>query len=218
MNRMILMLVLVVVGWVGSVSAAPFVGQVVTYKEDSTHSYLATVTHVIDADEADLLLVGYGTLWYAQTVTYTTGGSPVVYLEDVTRGPGNDQWLESTDVYVGSRVTAQSSPSLTLNGGGTQFSTTEDTEYSVTVRIDLTTSLVAGMGGTVHLLCDGNATPTTEISTLQFAHGLGLAQTASFTGTLRWRTAIGEFCRVTTTNDTGTPTFTLVRQRLQILD
>lgn len=212
--RLLNAVIAVVVLMHGVAGAAPFVGQSVIYREDSTHTYVGQVTGVVDSDEVDVVVMANGTIWSPDGLTLTAEASPAWYISDVTRGSGDGQWLENPF----SRVVVQSTPSLTLNGSGVQLNTAADTEYTATVKIDLTTTLIAGMGGTVHLLCDANSTPTTEVAMLAFSHGLGVAQSASLTGTLGWRAVMGDYCRVTTTSDVGSPTFTLVRQRAQTLD
>ncbi len=203
----------------GSIATAdPHRGQSVIYKVDSTHSFGAIVTRVIDADTADIMVLSWGTLWTALDIIYTSEATPMVYLAAVDEGSGDGQWTANPLVYSGSVVSATSSPALTLGGAGVQLDATHETIYTATVSIDLTTTLLAGEGGTVRLLCDSGATPTTEVGTLQFFHGPGLAQSASTTSSMQWRTAPGDYCRLTTTNDVSTPVFTLVRQRLQVLD
>ena len=212
--RYLLILALLVVASV--VHADPFVGQSVVFKEDSTHSYLGVVVDVIDSDEVDLVLFGHDTLWYAQSVVYTTGGTPVLYLDDITRGSGNGQWLENP--AAGSLITTTSTPSLTLNGSGVQFSTTRDAELSMSVSFSLPLSLAAGATGTVHLLCDSGSTPTTEVETLSRGNTGGLLTTDTSTLLLHYRVHAADYCRVTTTQDVGSPTFSIVRQRLQLID
>lgn len=121
----------------------------------------------------------------------------------------------------GALVTGQSTPSLTLNGSAVQFDTTHDTEYTVTVKISTTLSLSGGAAGHVDLLCDSSSNPTTVVETISGESTgtltVGLNLVASNTMVLRWRVPAAHRCKLTTTNDTGTPTYTLVRQLLQTL-
>lgn len=121
----------------------------------------------------------------------------------------------------GSLVVSQSTPTLTLNGSAVQFSTTADTEYSISVKIGTTLSLTGGAAGTVDLLCDATATPSTIVQTISSestgALTIGLNLVASNTMVMRWRVPVSGRCRLVTTNNTGTPTFTIVRQVLQTL-
>lgn len=121
----------------------------------------------------------------------------------------------------GSLVISQSTPALALNGSAVQFSTTADTEYSISVKIGTTLSLTGGAAGTVDLLCDATATPSTIVQTISSESTgtltIGLNLVASNTMVMRWRVPAAGRCRLVTTNNAGTPTFTIVRQVLQTL-
>lgn len=121
----------------------------------------------------------------------------------------------------GSLVTSTSIPTLALNGPAVQLSATNDTEYTATVRIANTLTLTGGSAGHVDLVCDASSSPTTVVETVGAENTgtltIGLALTQSSTAVLRWRSPAGHYCRLTTTNDTGTPIYTLVRQYLQTL-
>lgn len=121
----------------------------------------------------------------------------------------------------GALVTAQSSPSLTLNGSAVQFDTAHDTLYRATVKITDAITLTAGAAGHVDLICDVNVSPATVVDTAQFELTgtlvVGANLVSSHTQSLTWRVPAGHRCKLTSTNDTGTPTYTLVRQLLQTL-
>lgn len=85
------------------------------------------------------------------------------------------------------------------------------------MTIGLPLSLLAGAAGTVHLLCDAASTPTTEVETVTRGNTGGLATTDTSTLAVRYRIPAAFYCRVTTTNDVGTPTFALARQVKQVL-
>jgi hypothetical protein len=87
------------------------------------------------------------------------------------------------------------------------------------VKIDTSITLTVGAAGTVKLFCDAS-TQTTEVervassSTGTLTVGLNLA--SSNTLVMMYPVSVGESCKLTTTNDTGTPVFTLVSQRVRI--
>lgn len=221
--KQIILGVLLLLGLALPAAADPVVGQSVLYRYDSTHVYAGLVTGVDSTTEADLMLFAGGTssLWLG---TYTGEGTPSVYVFDVAIGSGNGQWLANPAMPVPSpsRVSAQSTPTLTLNGSAVQFSTIKDTIYTVSVKISTVLSLTGGSAGHVDLVCDATTTPTVIVGTVSSESTgsltIGLNLVASNTLTMSWRVPVGHRCKLPTTNDTGTPTFTLVRQLLQILD
>lgn len=121
----------------------------------------------------------------------------------------------------GALVSSTSSPSLTIGGSAVQFDTTHDVEYTVVVKISVAITLTTGAAGHVDLLCDSSNPPTTARSTasteLTGMLVIGAALTHSNTQTLVWRVPAGDRCKLTSTNDVGTPTYTLVRQFAQTL-
>lgn len=122
---------------------------------------------------------------------------------------------------VGGLVLSSSAGTLSLNGSAVQFDSSHDTIYTLSVKISTSLSLTGGSAGHVDLICDSSATPTTIVETISSESTgsltIGLNLVSSNTLVMHWRVSAGDRCRATTTNDTGTPTFTLVRQRLQIL-
>lgn len=121
----------------------------------------------------------------------------------------------------GALVTATSSPTLTFGGAAAQMDTTHDAEYTVVVTIANSLSLSGGSGGHVDLVCDSSSTPTTvRVTAAASSTGtltVGLALNTSTTLGITWRVPAGDYCKLATVNDTGTPTFTLVRQFKQTL-
>lgn len=121
----------------------------------------------------------------------------------------------------GALVTGVSSPSLTLNGGSTQFDATHDVIYVATVKITTSLTVSGGAAGHVDLLCDTGGTPSTIVDTVQSESTgtltVGLSLQTSTTTSLRWRVPAAQRCRLTTTNDTGAPSYSLVRQFSQTL-
>jgi hypothetical protein len=121
----------------------------------------------------------------------------------------------------GALVSGTSTPSLALNGSAVQFSTTADTEYTASIKITTTLSLSGGAAGHVDLLCDSSSTPSTIVQTIQSESTgtltVGLNLQSSNTLVLRYRVPVAHRCRLTSTNDTGTPTYSIVRQVLQTM-
>ncbi len=172
---------------------------------------------------------------------------PATYLADVTEGSGDNRWQVNPNIGLGATgpagstgatgatgstgsigatgpgalVTGSSTPTLTLNGSAVQFDTAHDTEYMANVKIITTLSLTGGTAGHVDLVCDASNPPTTTVETASVENTgtltVGLALQTSNSMVLRWRVPAGQRCKLTTTNDTGTPTFSIVRQSLQTL-
>lgn len=206
----------ILVGGVKQCHASPTDGQQVTYRYDSTHEYKGVITLSLNSTEANLVVFSNGSTWFNSV----SASVPAQLLTYVTEGASDNRWRDATPAEAPdsiSVITGMSSGSMTLNGAAVQLSTTGDTFVSVTVKIDLTLTLLAGQSGTVHLFCDAAGTPTTEVDTAALAHGLGVATTASLTYTLKWWAPKNHFCKLTTTNDVGSPSFTLLRQAVQFI-
>lgn len=122
----------------------------------------------------------------------------------------------------GSNISSTSTPTLALNGSAVQFSTTNDVEYSVAIDISGSVSISGGYDGDVTLLCDANTNPSTVV---QGPLGnrqtgtvvVGVALTVGGTVQIRHRVPVGQRCKLTTTNNTGTPTYSIRRQLAQVL-
>lgn len=121
----------------------------------------------------------------------------------------------------GALISGSSTPTMTLNGAAVQFSTSVDTEYTASVKITTTLSLSGGAAGHVDLLCDSSSTPSTIVQTIQSESTgtltIGLNLQSSNTLVMRVRVPVAHRCRLATTNDTGTPTYSIVRQVLQTM-
>lgn len=121
----------------------------------------------------------------------------------------------------GSNVSGVSTPALTVGGSAVQFNTTHDTEYYLTVDVSGSITLTGGFDGRVNILCDSSSTPTTFIAALgtkgsgSLVIGVSLGQGNYLFGHIR--VATGDYCRLTSTTVTGSPTFTIIGQRLQVL-
>lgn len=121
----------------------------------------------------------------------------------------------------GSFVVGQSTPTLSIGGAASQFSTTADTLYTASIKITTTLSLSGGSAGHVDLVCDTATNPTTVVATVQSESTgtltVGLNLQSSNTLLLQWRVPSSHRCKLQSTNDTGTPTYSIVRQLLQTL-
>lgn len=121
----------------------------------------------------------------------------------------------------GSLVTGSSTPTLTIGGTAVQFDATHDTIYTVSVKITTSISLTGGAAGHVDLVCDATTTPTAIVETVQSESTgtltVGLALQTSNTLVMQWRAPAGHRCKLVSTNDTGTPTYSITRQTLQTL-
>lgn len=95
-------------------------------------------------------------------------------------------------------------------------SATQDVLLTYSVRIQTGLTLAAGAAGRVDLMCDNNTTPTTVVATVQQGSTgtltIGLNLQSSNTLVIHYRAMRNENCRMVTTNETGTATFTLVAQ------
>ncbi len=228
---------LVLLGLAGVAAASPVVGQSVIYRYDSTHSYAATVAHVESDGGADLILYSWinTAFGFGPSSYYSL---PTTWAASVVEGSGDNRWSVNPDIGLGETgptgatgsvgatgpgalVTASSTPTLALNGSAVQFDASHDTEYVASVKIATTLSLSGGAAGHVDLVCDASATPTTIVETVSGESTgtltVGLNLVTSATQVLRYRVPAGHRCKLTTTNDTGTPTITIVRQVLQTL-
>lgn len=217
--------------------ASPAVGQIVTLRVDSTRYVPALITLVNSGDNVNMVgLIDTDTDWpIGPPVTH-----PAWWYGAVDKGTGILQWQDNTAgvgptgatgatgatgstgaTGPGSLVTSSSAPSLALNGSAIQFDSAHDTIYTISIKIATALSLTGGAAGHVDLICDASATPTTIVETISSESTgtltLGLNLASSATLVMRWRVPAGDRCKATTTNDTGTPVFTLVRQRLQTL-
>lgn len=207
--------IFILLGLRTSAFATPFVGESIIYHYDGSHDYNAIVSKVNTATEINLVAFS----WIDTTWANNVSGSTFVWgFVGVEHGSGSNRWEENLDVAASVSSTTASSRSL----NGAAFQAPVDTELTYTFKIDSTVSLaVPGSGGTVHLFCDTNTNPTTEVASVSEAFTgtltVGLTLTHSNTLVLRYRQPALHFCKLTSTNDTGTPTFTFVRQIEQTL-
>lgn len=201
--------------------ADPYIGQPCIYKYNSSYEYNCVVAFVTDPDPpAEVVLIAFsnGSTWYNSIAASV----PAQVLVAVVEGSSDNRWRANPDIPAPgierSLVTSQSTTSFSINGASAQLDTSRDVELTISVKIDLSITLLAGAGGTVRLFCDASSDPSTEVAVVAFAHGLGLNTTLSSTQVLRWRAAKNHYCKVTATNDVATPTFTIVRQHRQDID
>lgn len=158
---------------------------------------------------------------------------PCWFYEAVVRGTGVNEWQESAISVAGpagatgatgsagatgasgagSLVTSTGTRSVTA-GTAVRPSTTNDVLVTASWKIDTTLSLTGGAAGTVKMLSDAATTPTTEVarvassSTGTLTVGLNLATSNILV--MSFRVKAGDRYLFTTTNDVGTPVFTLV--------
>lgn len=195
-------------------AAAPTKGQLVLYRYDSTHVYAAVVTKVVSGNTVNLVA------WSHVDAAWGDGNSadvPTIPYASVAMGACDDCW----SAIAGQSIESTSTPSLTLNGSAVQLSTDHDVEYTATVKIANTLTLTGGSAGHVDLVCDASASPSTAVETVSAESTgsvvIGISLVTSSTGVLRWRVRAGDYCKLTTTNDAGTPSYTLIRQVAQTL-
>lgn len=230
--------IFIILGLQTSAFATPFIGEPIIYHYDGSHDYNAVVTKVNSATEVNLIAFSWVDTIWGNSVSASTF---VLGFVGVEHGTSNNRWEENPDAVgppgdtgatgatgatgsagPGSVVTATTTPSRSLNGAAWQASSTKDTELTYTFKIESTVSLaVPGSGGTVHLFCDTNTNPTTEVAAVSEAFTgtltVGLTLVHSNILVLRYRQPTSHFCKLTSTNDTGTPTFTFARQVEQTL-
>lgn len=114
----------------------------------------------------------------------------------------------------GALITTTSQRSYSA-GTSIQPSTTNDVQITASWAIATTITLTGGSGGTVKLLSDSSATPTTEVARVtNSASGstvvAGVSLNSTQTLTINYRVKAGDRYKFTTTNDAATPVFTLV--------
>lgn len=215
--------------------ATPFIGEPIIYHYDGSHDYNAVVTKVNSSTEVNLIAFSWVDTIWGNSVAASTF---VLGFVGVEHGSSNNRWEENPSAVgptgatgatgitgatgPGSVVTSTATSSRSLNGAAWQASTTKDTELTYTFKIENTVSLaVPGSGGTVHLFCDASSTPTTEVEAVSESFTgvltVGLTMIHSNMLVVRYRQPLSHFCKLTSTNDTGTPTFTFVRQVEQTL-
>jgi hypothetical protein len=114
-------------------------------------------------------------------------------------------------------VTSSSTPSFSVGGSAIQLDSSHDVELTLSVSISLPLSVIAGATGTVHLFCDSSSTPSTEVETVTRGNTGGMLTTDTVTLPVIYRVPAGYYCKITGTQDVGSPTFGVVRQRAQIL-
>lgn len=227
--------------------AAPAIGQIVTMQIDTGRFVPGVITAVNSGNNVNIVgLADSTTDWpngspttahAAQLWISVDKGTSSGQWQDNTAGVGPAGPTGATGATgatgptgatgatgatgVGALVISSSAPSLTLNGSAIQFDSTHDTIYTVSIKIATSLSLSGGSAGHVDLVCDSSASPTTIVETISSESTgtltVGLNLVSSNTLVMHWRVPAGDRCKAVTTNDTGTPVFTIVRQRLQTL-
>lgn len=129
-------------------------------------------------------------------------------------GNVNDQLVMTSAGTQGYRGRSQSSASRSLNSAF-QMSATRDSKVNYCVDISCTSTLLGGQSGTVILEMATNSGFTTGVQALsQFTNSnsvslaIAITVTQINTGCLSGYIPAGNYVRLRTVNNTGTPTFT----------
>lgn len=129
-------------------------------------------------------------------------------------GNVNDQLVMTSTGVQGFRGRSQSSATRALNTAF-QVNTTRDSEVRYSVDISTTVSLSGSQVGTIILEMATNSGFTTGVQTIQqFSNGnsgtlvIGLVLTQLSTACLNGFVPSGNWVRLRSVNNTGTPTFT----------
>lgn len=152
--------------------------------------------------------------------TGATGATGAVGATGATGAQGIQGFTGGTGatgaVGAGSLISAASTPAYSLGGAGIQCDTTKDCIVTFSVTVDGTVSLSGSFQATVHVFCDNSSTPTTEVVTVPIGQGgtlvIGLTITQKVGTAISFNQPAGQFCKITATQDVGTPTTTLIRQ------
>lgn len=197
------------------------VGQAVIYRHNSTHYYPGILAH--DNGDGSWSVICFDTDSYSVGFPFGTNSQQyyatiqIDAFQDETDSTDN-RWRINTAV---SRVTGTGTPSLALNGSAVQLDADHDTEYVLSVKITTAITISGGAAGHVDLVCDSSATPSAIVETvsgeLTGTVVVGVSVTRSTTEVMRYRVPAGHYCKLTTTNDTGTPTYSIVRQVSQTM-
>lgn len=214
-----LLSILAVASLVGTAAGDPYLGQSVVYKVDNSHSFVATVVNVIDSDEVDIAISGWGTLWTVGGTVYTTEATPVLYVHDVVQGSGNGQWTENGTVGApgaGFGTLVTSSPSRSLNSTFTPSNTkVMNVSYSVSVAGGLTLSggvdgyVSLRINGTERARCGGGQTGSVVV---------GVAITQPLRCQLTWFLNPADTVNLTTVNVVGSPSYAIDVVSEQVLN
>lgn len=262
MKRLLIVLSLLVAV---KVEAAPYIGQQVLFRWDSTHTYAAVVTKVLHDNVVNLVAfsryepgtwpgsgllydipaMGFGVVDLQADTDYKYIPNPDFALQGPVgpagpqgnagpQGVQGPQGIQGTPgpqgaqgpvgatgaqgpAGPGSYVQSSAAASLTLNGAAVQFSSNRDSIYSASFSISGTVVLLAGFDGKVNVYCDANANPTTLVAVVgnSGAGIINLVNGGIFQVSVR--VAAGDYCKITSVNTTGTPTYSIPVQRIQIL-
>lgn len=122
---------------------------------------------------------------------------------------------------IGSSITT-STPSRTIGSAGFQPSTTKYTLVSYTLSVDAALSLTGGAKGRVELRSDSSSTPTTVRCAVGNGNTgtltVGLNTTQNATAPCTYIVPPGDYVRLVSVTDSGTPTFSVLAQFEQNFD
>lgn len=237
--RKFLVPLLILLWWTPADATNVAIGQNVTYHYNLTQDYNAIVTRVVSGTTVNLVAFANGDAWWQDGNYGTTATVRYTSVDYGAQGIAANTWSESA-IGVGATgatgatgaqgaqgttgpsalVTNTSSGSYTLNGSGIQCSSTKDCEIDVSVDVSGSVTVSGGYDGDVTLLCDTSATPTTVVEVLGNRNTgtvvVGLALTVGGTLLFHATQPAAQFCRFTTTNNVGTPTYTIRKQIVRI--
>lgn len=196
-------------------------GQPIIYRTSSTGYHYGFIAGNITngGDTADVLVHVNGNQWEDTGNTIMT---TAIFHPAVDFGPGVGEWALNSDLppappsldeYLSPSAPENNSRSL---NSAFQPSSTRPVLVSYSVRVVSGISLSGGASGRVELLSDASNPPTTSRGrvaggvTGTVVVGLSISDTAE--GTLTYLVPAGHFVKLGTTNETGTPTYTLTQQ------
>jgi hypothetical protein len=185
-------------------------GQPVIYRDTSTEYHTGLVAGNISGSNADLIVFSNGDTWSGGQ----TRDSAIIPQWGCSQGTAVGDWLPAVLPYLNDTFTvANNSRSI---GTAFQPSTTRPVLFICSVRIVSALTISGGAAGRCELLSDSSATPTTVRArvaggcTGTVVVGVSLTDTAE--ATMAWLVPTGDYVKLATTNETGTPTFTLTAQ------
>jgi hypothetical protein len=243
MKRTFLVIAIICVMF-GAAMADGVVGQSVLYRYNSSHTYPAILT--ADNGDTTWHLVALDTDGYATGFPMGAGsqaGYATIAVDSAAEddtGTNDNRWRPNPSIGLGEQgptgatgatgstgatgatgpgalVSSSGTTSFSLNGSAIQLDATHDVELTMSISFSLPLSLVAGATGTVHLFCDSSSNPATEVETVSRGNAGGLLTTDTSTLPVVYRVKAADFCKVTSTQDVGSPTFSIVRQGKQVL-
>jgi hypothetical protein len=193
-------------------------GQPVIYRDTSTEYHPGFVAgNIVSAGaSADIVAFTNGDNWSGGQ----TRDSWAIPQWGCNQGSAVGEWLPVTVSPFAPQpaLTDAFTPANNSRTLGTVFqpSATRPTLVVFSVRVVSAITLTTGAAGRVELLSDSSATPTTVRArvaggiTGALVVGASLTDTAE--GTLTWLVPAGDYVKLASTNETGTPTYSITAQ------